>query len=141
METSNTAGPAQSRDQAHFYNTAFVLAFMARYRFTETFRMELEYSHARLSEPDIVFVSGLPGDPFAGGEQEGVGDVCSYGLSANAIYDLPFDNFHAMLLLVLMADSRSYTSMVLGATAVLIWKQCPIPDRIARRADRVGMAE
>lgn len=96
MEVSNTAGPIQSGDQDHFYNTAFVLAFMAGYYFTENFRMELEFSHARLSDPDIDFVSGFPGNPFAGGEQEGVGYVRSYGLSTNAIYDLPVDIFGAV---------------------------------------------
>lgn len=96
MEVSNTAGPIQSGDQEHFYQTAFVLAFMAGYYVTENLRLELEFSHARLSQPDIDFVSGFPGNPFAGGEQEGVGYVRSYGLSTNVLYDLPFTVFGAV---------------------------------------------
>jgi outer membrane protein W len=96
MDIANTAGAMQTGKQEHDYGTAFVLGVMAGYYVTENFRIELEASHGHLSDPNINFVSGFPGNPFLGGKQKGVGSIRSYGLTAAALYDLPVDIFGAV---------------------------------------------
>ncbi len=91
MDIVNSAGPAQSGQQDHFFRTAYVLAFMVGHYFTEDFHTELEFSHVRLSNAKVKFDSGFAGNPFAGATQAGTGTVRSYGLSANLLYDLPLD--------------------------------------------------